>query len=85
MLPPPTDDRDIPTLEYTVSMPTGASSVTQAIAVNPDFVLEDDETFLVTLQPTQAAMEVRVSTCPQSGKANITIVNDDSECVSVCV
>ena len=55
------------------------------IVVNSDFVLEGDETFVIMLQPTAAASNVLVSTCPQLGEANITIVNDDSKSVfAVC-
>ena len=61
---------------YTVTFPAGETSVPFDIPINDDSILEDDENFMITIDPNSLPTGV---TPGNPNQATVTIVNDDSK------
>ena len=61
---------------YTVTFPAGMTSVPFDIPINDDGILEDDENFMITIDPNSLPTGV---TRGDPDQATVTIVNDDSK------
>ena len=59
---------------YTVIFPAGQTTATFNIPINDDMILEGNENFILTINPSSLPDYV---TCGTPGEATVTIVNDD--------
>ena len=59
---------------YTVTFAPGQTSATFDIPITDDMILEGDENFMLTINPSLLPNGVTVG---DSGQATVTIVNDD--------
>ena len=56
---------------YNVTFPAGVTSVSFSFPIINDNILEDDENFILTIDPSSAPDDVN------GGQATVTIVDDD--------
>ena len=59
---------------YTVTFPAGQTTATFNVPITDDMILEGDENFMLTINPSALPNGVTVG---DSGQATVTIVNDD--------
>ena len=58
---------------YTVTFPVGATSASFSVSINNDYALEDDEYFMLTIDPSSLPTGV---TCGDIDQATVTIVDN---------
>ena len=59
---------------YTVILPAGVTIVSFDVPINDDMILEDDESLILTINPSSLPTGVIVGT---PGQATVTIVDND--------
>ena len=59
---------------YTVTFPAGQTISIFDVPITDDMILEGDENFMLTINPSLLPIDVTVG---DSGQATVTIVNDD--------
>ena len=59
---------------YTVMFPAGVTKITFDVPINDDMMLEDDESLILTINPSSLPTGVIVGT---PGEATVTIVDND--------
>ena len=58
---------------YSVTFPAGMTRASFSIPINNDYVLEDDENFMLTIYPSSLPTGITLS---DSGQATVTIVDN---------
>ena len=59
---------------YTVTFPAGVTSAPFSIPINNDYALEDEENFMLTINPS--SLPTGVTRSNDSGQATVTIVDN---------
>ena len=59
---------------YTVTIPAGQTTATFNVAITDDMILEEDENFMLTFDPSSLPDGITRGT---PGEATVTIVDDD--------
>ena len=61
---------------YTVTFPAGQTTATFDVPINDDNILEDNENFILTINPSSLPSDVTVGS---PGQATVTIGDDDGK------
>ena len=61
---------------YTVTFPAGQTTATFDVPINDDNILEDNENFILTIDPSSLPSNVTIG---DPGQATVTIVDDSND------